>query len=224
VARSSFEKLIGDNNLRPVGFLAQGLRRSTSVCLVEVAGFGSGTGFLVGPGVLVTNNHVIPSAEHAQRTRARFNYEADVDGRLKASEYFAARPDVVFHTNPQLDYTLVYVDGQPETRYGVLPIVPAPVSVGMRVNIIQHPGGEPKQLAIVDNEVEYADTNVMQYLTDTLPGSSGSPVFDDQWNLVALHHSGGWIPEPSTSSTHFRNEGVLISAIVADMRSVGLAH
>ncbi|MGE0727561.1 MAG: hypothetical protein AB7O92_04330 [Acidimicrobiia bacterium] len=49
-------------------------------------------------------------------------------------------------------------------------------------------------------------------------------MFDDQWNLVALHHSGGWIPEPSTSSTHFRDEGVLISGIVADMRSVGLAH
>jgi V8-like Glu-specific endopeptidase len=58
---------------------------------------------------------------------------------------------------------------------------------------------------------------VVQYLTDTMPGSSGSPVFNDKWELIVLHHSGGWLPEPSTKSTHFRNEGIRVSAIAADL-------
>jgi V8-like Glu-specific endopeptidase len=57
----------------------------------------------------------------------------------------------------------------------------------------------------------------VQYITDTLPGSSGSPVFNDDWRIVALHHSGGNIPEPSTNSIHFRNEGIRIGAILADL-------
>jgi len=218
------EKLVGDNNLRPVGFLERGLQLARSVCLVEVQGVGSGTGFLVAPGVVMTNNHVIPGLDHAQRVRLRFNYELDVDGRLKPSEYFAGDATALFFTNEALDYSIVAVAGAPEDRYGVIPIqsMPAP-TLGSRVNIIQHPGGQPKQVAFVDNEVEYVDQSVAQYLTDTLPGSSGSPVFDDNWNLVALHHSGGWMPSPDNNSTHFRNEGILISAILKDLAANGLA-
>ncbi len=59
----------------------------------------------------------------------------------------------------------------------------------------------------------------VQYLTDTLPGSSGSPVFDTDWNLIALHHSGGWLTEPNaaTKSTYYRNEGIAIDSIIQDL-------
>lgn len=218
------EKLIGENNLRPIGFLERGVMLSKAVCLVEVAGFGSGTGFLIGPGVVMTNHHVIPTIEHAGRARVRFNYEEDVDGRLKASEYVAGLPQAFYFTNQALDYSLIAVSGSPELRYGIIPIVPGLIpSIGSRVNIIQHPEAEPKQIALVDNEIAYVDQRVAQYLTDTLPGSSGSPVFDDNWSLVALHHSGGWIPSSDSSSTHFRNEGILIAAIFADLVANGLA-
>ena len=36
--------------------------------------------------------------------------------------------------------------------------------------------------------VSLADATRLIYETDTLPGSSGSPVFNDQWQLVGLHH------------------------------------
>ncbi len=219
------EKLVGDNNLRPIGFLQRGVMLSRPVCLVEVTDSGCGTGFLVGPGVVMTNHHVIPSVEHAARTRLRFDFEEDVDGHLKPSRYFPCQPDQLFFTNPALDYTIVGVAGAPEQDYGCIPITPgaAPV-VGSRVNIIQHPAAEPKQIACVDNEVEYVDGQITQYLTDTLPGSSGAPVFDDEWRLVALHHSGGWLPNPSDSSTHFRNEGIVLDAILADLMQNGLVQ
>jgi len=35
-----------------------------------------------------------------------------------------------------------------------------------------------------------ADNNHLYYETDTLPGSSGAPVFSDQWYVVALHRRG----------------------------------
>jgi V8-like Glu-specific endopeptidase len=65
------------------------------------------------------------------------------------------------------------------------------------------------------NRVEYVDDRLVQYTTDTLPGSSGAPVFDWQWRLVALHHSGGDLREPETGEEHFRNEGILLRAILA---------
>jgi len=54
----------------------------------------------------------------------------------------------------------------------------------------------------------------VQYLTDTLPGSSGSPVFDKDWRLVALHHSGGWIPEPGSRDRVFRNQGIHVDRVI----------
>ena len=217
------EKLIGENNLRPIAFLSLGLERARSVAQVTVPQLGTGTGFLVAPGILLTNNHVLPDTSAAGAAQARFNYEMDTGGNLAPSAYFQCQPDRFFLTDPALDYTLVAVDGDPGLRFGVIPVVRADVSVGMRVNIIQHPGGQPKQIALVDNEIAYSDETVIQYLTDTLPGSSGAPVFDDEWRLVALHHSGGWIPEPSTQSTHFRNEGIALNALIAAWTEAGVA-
>ena len=35
-----------------------------------------------------------------------------------------------------------------------------------------------------------ANGTILHYSADTEPGSSGSPVFNDEWEMVALHHSG----------------------------------
>jgi V8-like Glu-specific endopeptidase len=67
--------------------------------------------------------------------------------------------------------------------------------------------------------VEYIGGNVLQYVTSTNPGSSGSPVFNDEWQVVGLHHAGGQIPEPTTGRTYGRNEGILIQRILADLPS-----
>jgi hypothetical protein len=221
-AFSQKEALIGDNNLRPISFLEMGTRRARCVTQVIVTGLGLGTGFLIAPNLLLTNNHVIPSADHARQTLLRFNYETDASGQLMASSYYNCAPDTLFVTSEALDYTLVGVQGDPGMQFGFVPPYRTAASVGMRVNIIQHPGGQPKQIGLVDNEVAYADAQVVQYLTDTMPGSSGSPVFDDGWALVALHHSGGWIPEPNGTSTHFRNEGIAFAAILDDWARLGL--
>lgn len=81
------------------------------------------------------------------------------------------------------------------------------------IPIIQHPNGMPKQICIGHNSLKYIDEERIQYLTDTLPGSSGSPVFNSNWELIGLHSKGGNVCEPRTGKVFFRNEGINIRAI-----------
>jgi V8-like Glu-specific endopeptidase len=87
------------------------------------------------------------------------------------------------------------------------------------LTIIQHPGGHYKKISLQNNFVEYVDDFVVQYTTSTEPGSSGSPALSDDLDVVAIHHSGGQLTEPSTKRRYLRNEGVRISAILADLRA-----
>jgi endonuclease G len=101
-----------------------------------------------------------------------------------------------------LDYALVALkspslpsDGQgtvPLNRFGFnrLSAEEGKVQEAETVNIIQHPNGAVKQLAVQDNDVTKRFPNFVQYHTDTMPGSSGAPVFNNQWEVIALHHSG----------------------------------
>jgi V8-like Glu-specific endopeptidase len=112
---------------------------------------------------------------------------------------------------------LVQLEGEPGKKWGWLPLLPKGISSGRRVNIIQHPSGQPKQISLQNNFVQYVGGNVAQYVTSTLAGSSGSPVFNDAWEVVALHHAGGNISEPTTQRRFFRNEGILVNSILADL-------
>ena len=61
---------------------------------------------------------------------------------------------------------------------------------GMNVNVIQHPGGVLKMIAVRNNILTHRTSTKLLYETDTLKGSSGAPVFNDGWDIVALHHYG----------------------------------
>ncbi len=60
---------------------------------------------------------------------------------------------------------------------------------GQNVSLIQHPKGARKEVVLYGNQVQAIYPNWIQYQTDAEPGSSGSPLFNDQWQLVGLHHS-----------------------------------
>jgi V8-like Glu-specific endopeptidase len=216
-ANKNFEKIVEYNNLKPVAFLEQGIAVSKSVAHITLRDGGLATGFLIAPDVLITNRHVFIDKNHAHGAKIRFNYQTDLYGNFLPSDEYDCDPDSLFKNNEYLDYAVVRIKGEAGMKWGFLKIKPTAVKVDDKVNIIQHAAGGPKQIAMNDNEVQYVDETFVQYITDTLPGSSGSPVFNDDWQVVALHHSGGNIPEPSTNSIHFRNEGISIGAIIKDM-------
>ena len=77
---------------------------------------------------------------------------------------------------------------------------------------MQHPQGRPKEIAIQENRVTAIYPNVIRYTTDTEPGSSGSPVFNNSWRVISLHHSAGE-QNPATGEW-INNEGIRIDRLI----------
>jgi hypothetical protein len=90
--------------------------------------------------------------------------------------------------------------------------------------IIQHPNGAPLSLAMdVDAKMEVnANQTRVTYQTGTEPGSSGSPCFNQYWDLVALHHAGDPL-YPALAPQGF-NEGIPIHRIVERLRRLNLTE
>jgi endonuclease G len=201
------ERLIGRNELLGVQYLDGGQSSARSVGRIMVRRGPTrtvpmGTGFLVAPGLLMTNNHVLPTPQSARGGVVQFNYQCGVDGNMLTPAAFALDPDTFYLTSKstELDFTLVAVRDTADTgarladfSFHRLSATTDEVLAGESVTIIQHPGGDPKQIALRENFVlslpGVAD-RYLYYQTDTTPGSSGSPVFNDDWEVVALHHSG----------------------------------
>jgi endonuclease G len=185
-----------------------------------------GSGLMVSNRLFLTNNHVIPGPGEAQQFVVQFNYELDQDGQQRALTQFELAPDLFFLTSPEdaLDFTLVAIGGRVSGAgalgdFGYCPLLSSDDKhmLGDFVNIIQHPEGGYKQVVIRENRLVTRLDTVLHYVADTLPGSSGSPVFNDQWEVIALHHWG----EPYTVAIRPDgravkrnvNEGVRVSAI-----------
>jgi len=213
------EKVIGtESTLVPISYLEVGLARSRSVAKIRRADGSAGTGFLIRDGMLITNNHVLPDPATASTATAMLNYQQMANGLSAEVDERPLAPDALFKTSVDDDWSAVQVAGDPQAKWGALDLAPAQVKTGDRVNIIQHPSGLQKQISFYSNVVVFVGGNRVQYLTDTEPGSSGSPVFDKEWNVVALHHSGGWLAEPGgpdPNRRYYRNEGILIDAVIA---------
>jgi V8-like Glu-specific endopeptidase/endonuclease/exonuclease/phosphatase family metal-dependent hydrolase/lysophospholipase L1-like esterase len=201
-----FEKVHRGADFLPAQFLTDGAMRAEAVCRIRTS-TSYGTGFLVADhGFVMTNNHVIGDRDTAASSVAEFGFE-----QSGSATNVALEPDRFFVTDKELDFTIIGCDGASLTNLTPIPFLrnPATVTRNDRVNIVQHPRGRPKEIAIHDNKVTRLMDKVVRYSTDTEPGSSGSPVFNNQWDLVALHHA-GW-PDGDGAAT---NEGIRLAAIV----------
>ncbi len=198
------ERIMGRNEMIGATYLELGAARAKTVGRILIKSSptrrrGFGTGFLVAPGLLMTNNHVLKAAEAAKFSQLELGYQEGPDGKLQVPATFNFDSESLFVTDQALDFSLVAVDqrsvdGEHQlSEFGWCPLSgeEGEILTGEYVNIIQHPNGEPKQLAARENQVTgFAERVFLHYQTDTAPGSSGSPVFNDQWVVVALHHSG----------------------------------
>ena len=209
------EKLIGEPTLLPIAFLETAIKLAKAVSFIEL-NTDLGTGFMISNNLLLTCNHVIPTSLEAETAAIRFNYQYNNNSGIGPTEDYHKKKDGVFYTNPELDFSVLELEGEPGQNWGQVKLsdhFKSYVKVDERVNIIQHPGGRPKQISFRNNFVDYIDDTIIQYVTHTEPGSSGSPVFNDSWELVALHHAGGNVREPSTQRRYYRNEGIAIKSI-----------
>jgi V8-like Glu-specific endopeptidase len=89
-----------------------------------------------------------------------------------------------------------------------------------RIYIIGHPAGGTLQLSLQDNALLDFEGRLLHYRTPTVGGSSGSPVFDSDWNLVGIHHAGGnYIRKLNNERGMYQaNEGIRISSIIEELK------
>jgi len=218
LSKSQLEKILGHTStLLPIHFLDDGLLAAKCVVriiLPTAEGTRLGTGFLIDNNMVVTNNHVLADKTEAAGATIQFDYEEIKPGHPKAVTTFTLNPDSVFITSSLDDYTIVKIDGDANNQFGSLKLQARQLEKGSYVNIIQHPGGGYKQIGLYRNILTYADERTVQYLTDTEPGSSGSPVFNSNWEVVALHNSSGIAKEVISSGIYLRNQGINIKKII----------
>ncbi len=223
----AFQKVLGDkSHLVRIAWLEKALKASKSVGRVVLSNGATGTGFLTEGGYLFTNHHVLSDADSAAQAYVEFNFELDAAGQSKPIyRYTFNTKDFV--TDEALDFTRVKVleNGQtPLSDWGYLELAPDVLpTVGEPVNIIQHPNGDDKQIALTANEVLSVWGYRIFYRADTEPGSSGSPVFNQEWKVVALHHAGktmkeGGLPINAKGERAGANRGILFSYILKELK------
>lgn len=234
--RSAAEAVQGNTiDFQPASFLMIGAQIQRAVGYVEVMAAGkscSGTGFLISPDLFLTNQHVVEDAASALGAQVTFDRQADARGHPTPTTSFRLDPDrcAVFSPEDQLDYAIVALGPRLAGAASPADFGYCPLSnrrdkhfIGMNINIIQHPQGAPKMIAVRNNLLTHRTERTLLYETDTDHGSSGSPVFNDMWEVIALHHFG----EPFLERTDDAgkpipdtvNEGIRISAIYNDLEA-----
>ncbi len=227
----AFERYVGDNELLPINYLLLGYLQSHSVGLVRYFDRREGkeavaTGFLVSESLLMTNHHVFPVGDRAgfdafaRDAVVEFNYQHDLDGNRSPTVQFALAPQRFLHTSQALDMALIGVEPTDRTGahdlksqgYLVLNGTLGKAGLGDFASIIQHPGGKEKQIAVRKNEIINLDLpEAIIYVSDTAQGSSGAPVFNDQWQVIALHSAG--IARKNAQGQYLDKDGGVIAPV-----------
>ncbi|MGH9330551.1 MAG: trypsin-like serine peptidase, partial [Vicinamibacterales bacterium] len=112
ISNAFVERVIGaTRDFLSIDFLERGLYINRSVGRVVTSLGGGrqafGTGFLVSPTLLMTNNHVLPNEEEADASSVEFDYQVDRFGQPLILHRFDLEPKTFFLTDPKLDYALV---------------------------------------------------------------------------------------------------------------------
>ncbi|MFC4477344.1 DNA/RNA non-specific endonuclease [Flavobacterium chungangensis] len=248
----AYERAIGNNDSLYSNFieLIALTKRKVARIVIKENGKRTGfaTGFMVSKNLMLTNWHVFQTKGMATESEAHFFYEYDNLGHPIDPVIFKMDASK-FYNDKELDYCFVGIAPMDvnnqysleDISYLYLDKLAGKIGeVGVeKLNIIHHPLGDYKQLSIRENKFVGIDDIKIYYETDTAQGSSGSPVFNDQWQVVGLHHKsiakmtedgehyldkdGKIIPEYDgkidiTKVVWLKNEGIRISTILKHVR------
>jgi len=251
---SGLEKfIIESNGMKDVSKWRERLGQlEGQVCRIEIPVGNkteTGTGFLLGSSVVITNYHVVSAGKRKLVDPAnvilRFDYRQLSDGfTVNAGAEYCLAADWLIDSSPvsryefndgepqpdELDYALLRVDGTPgkdlvggsnmtdpsipPRGWIALPTMASEFIPDTPLFILQHPKDAPLKMTLDTNAIiglNFNGTRV-RYRTNTDEGSSGSPCFDDNWNLVALHHLGD--PAFNPEKKPLFNQGIPFKAII----------
>lgn len=207
-----------------VAFLSRGVDRAASVCRIEVEGQGAiGTGFLLSQDLLLTNYHVLEDGrltDDSSRWRLGFGRMTSATGTETTGQTFRLAENPIVRSSPtdQLDYVLLRVESTILEADRIRPVdyVQTSPKKGTGIHVLQHPDGEAMKIVFGTNGITgvYEHDGLIQYISQTSTGSSGSPCFNDNWQLIALHHA------QRATTFGVVCEGILFSAIYPQIMDV----
>ena len=221
------EKVFGTERFKTLKWWRNGLLRCRAVVRIDDRNDDSpiGTGFLVAGNeihpslpelVVVTNCHVVPDRVKERDAVVTFHGLDDNEAGRKSflvQRLWWRSPA----SPPGVDTAILELDGKPNVE-------PVPLADTLhlqndksRAYIIGHPRGyDQPQFSIQDNLLLDHDDVRLHYRSPTEGGSSGSPVFEDLWKVIGLHHAGSARMSCLTKAgTHAANEALRIDAIRA---------
>jgi hypothetical protein len=236
--------LEGDRLWNPSSWRRQLSPLEGQICRVEAGGRSFGTGFLIGPDLILTADFVLSDViEHRIGTEDvifRFDYKADASGDVvsRGTEFRLKRRWLVARSPWKnelegLGYALISVDGSPgvqpiggstfeaETtlrKWIELPPAPRLPQAAEGLMILHHPLGMPLK-ATMDAKAVLgfsADRTRLYHSVNTEPGSSGSPCFGlVDLQLLAMHIGSS----ESGWAGQQANIAVTMAAIVKDLQN-----
>jgi hypothetical protein len=223
------EKVFGPDSYKPLAWLITLLERCK--CVARIAnkmGRCLGTGFVVHGGdfhpqwhgqfYVLTNAHVISDDTEVQPAlrsdRAQISFECWLGHEKK---YDVAK--IVWSSPPgKFDATLV------ELSPKLTDCVGHEKWLGVKsdqkgVYLIGHPLGLGLSISLHDNKFLGYYKPKLYYRTPSEPGSSGSPVFDENWDFIGLHRAGSFeMPNPDGSQGNIEaNEGLSLEEIRSEI-------
>lgn len=254
VSQDQLQRVLGDQGTQTLAWYRMGLARAGSVGSVrDEVDEAVGTCFVVDPGdfgvtldageiLILTNHHVVneDGAGTALRpAEVRIRFEA-ADG--DAADTLLGPVQVLSEANSLTaqDYALLRLNAKGLT------IPPVPINDELpardskaRVYVIGYPLGKGLQFSLQDNllldhegppngDPKRPARRLVQYFAPTDPGSSGSPVFDEKWRCIALHHAGdkrdpknghyGMSKLNGQKGKHSANQGIWIKSVIDHAR------
>jgi endonuclease G, mitochondrial len=241
------ERVVQSYDLLPQGFLTAAMQVSASIARLTVPRFEQGapvnapgtqqpmryfgTGWMVGSGLLITNRHVVNARSESEAPAEPGDLDLQATGTVVEFGYdaegmqpVAASVTALAAIDPGLDYAVLELAPPADRAPLRLAATAAIDDVAQNqrpVNIIQHPQGGPKLLGIRNNLIASFDDTDLRYFTDTMGGSSGSPVCDDGWLVVALHKAWTYVTEGvqfQGKSTAWVNRGTRIDRIAGHLQ------
>lgn len=232
-----------DPTFLDVAFLAVGAVRARSVCRIAVRHRRrtvSGTGSRIGTDLILTNHHVLfdwdDGEQPAEAVDAWFDDELPADGRRPLPRQVRCLPGTVVGEREH-DWAVIRAHDPIPAEFPVLDLRGAqPPELGRRVCIVQHPliqddrgevvvdgvrFGRFKKITFQHNTIRDVRPDLIGYSADTAEGSSGAPVFDETWRVVALHH--GYDTAQPGSPLRFENQGSRIERVLERMAALDVA-
>lgn len=197
------EQLLGNDAMEPVAELAPSdiMRKLAAPVGRLTVTFKAGTtapgeqgayctASLIDKDLILTNHHCVPGRGNVEQAWLTLGY-LKPRSRTGVAQFPVKLPAV--EASDALDYAILRVEGNPGAEWGTVALSAATPDALNSLFLIHHPGGYPQYVTRgrCQTSEPAVDGSDLLHTCDTIGGSSGAPIFDNNSRLVVgLHYSG----------------------------------